>query len=206
MKYVTLLCFLAYFGCEYSMAQPKTNKSPSELTQREQLKQEQKNIESSFAAKEAECYKKFSVNPCIDKARIEKNAAMVENKRKELLLNDQKREEKQRNLSKLPNVTPPGSAQMDSFENKLPSKAIVDPSKRSDSARRRVETINQKQREAQAKAGQRAKKNALSVDATKKYNDKMANAEAHKASAEQRNAENTKSWSLSLPIPKSIEK
>lgn len=202
MKYVTFFCFLACLGCESLVAQPKTNVSPSEITQREQLKQEQKNIEAIYASKEADCYKKFSVNPCIDKARIEKNAAMAENKRLALLLNDQKREEKQQEVLKTPKAIPPNSEQIGNTKRKLPSKEIVDPNKRVDSAKGRVETANQKKREAQAKADQRAKKNALSADVAAKYREKITAAEAHKTSVEQRNAGNTKPKSLPLPIPK----
>lgn len=205
MKYVTLFCFLAWFGCESLMAQSKTSVSPSESTQREQLKQEQKNIEASYASKEADCYKKFSVNPCIDKARIEKNTAMAENKRRELLLNDLKREEKLQKALKTPESIPPNSEQIGNAKRKLSSKEIVDPDKRVDSAKGRVETTNQKKRGALAKADQRAKKNALSADAAAKYQEKITAAEAHKTSVEQRNAGNTKPKSLPLPIPKVIE-
>lgn len=205
MKYVTVFCFLACLSCESLMAQPKADVSSGEIIQREQLKQEQKNIEATFASREADCYKKFSVNPCIDKARIEKNAAMVENKRRELLLNDQKREAKQQNALKPPKVISPNSEQTNEAKRKLPAKEIIDPNKRDDLARGRVEATNQKKREAQAKADQRMRKNALSGDAAAKYQKKITAAEAHKALVEQRNAGNTKPKSLPLSIPKVIE-
>ncbi|MEO6293089.1 MAG: hypothetical protein ABIO88_10780 [Burkholderiaceae bacterium] len=204
MKYVTLFCFLACFACNSLMAQSKIDVSPSELIQREQLKQEQKNIEASYASKEADCYKKFSVNPCIDKARIERNTALTENKRRELVLNDLKREEKKQSVLKIPKTISPNPKPTDDADRKLLSKEMIDQNKRIDSAKARVETANQKKREAQAKASQRSKKNVLSADVAAKYREKLTAAEAHKTSLEQKNAGNAKPKASTLPIPKDV--
>lgn len=202
MKHITFFCFLVCFTCNSLMAQSKNNALPSEITEREQLKQEQKSIESSYAAKEADCYKKFSVNPCIDKARIQRNAALAENKRRELLLNDLKREEKKQNFQKTPKAISPNSKQSDDADPKLLSKEMSDQNKRIGAAKARIETADQKKREAQAKANQRSKKNMLSVDAAAKYQEKLDAAEAHKAAVEQKNTGSTRPKASSLPIPK----
>ena len=158
MKYATLIFFLICLGCNNLLAQSQNFIPPSEFTEWEQLKQERKSIESSYASKEADCYKKFSVNPCIDKARIEKNAAMAENERRELLLNDQKREEKKQSSLKTPKAIPSNSEKIDNANHKLASKEMIDSNKRVDSAKGRVDTVNQKKRESLAKADQRVKK------------------------------------------------
>ena len=205
MKYVTLIFYCISFGCHNLLAQSQNVIPPSEATAREQLKQEQKYIESTYASKEADCYKKFSVNPCLDKARIEKNTAMAENKRREILLNDQKREEKKQNTLKASKNNPLNSEKIDAANRKLVSKEVIHSSSRVDSAKGRVDTANQKKREAQAKADQRVKKNVLSAGSATKYHEKITAAEAHKTSVEQKNADNLKTRALPLPLPKSIE-
>ncbi len=204
MKNVTFFCLLTFCVCNTLMAQPKSSVLSSELTEREQLKQEQKSIESSYASKETDCYKKFSVNPCIDKARIERNAALAENKRRELLLNDWKREEKKQNILKTPKAISPNSKPSDDADRKPLTKATIDQKKRTNAAKARVEAADQKKRESQAKANQRATKNILSADAAAKYQEKLVAAEAHKTAVEQKNAGNTKPKASSLPIPKDV--
>ncbi len=205
MKYVTLIFFYISFGCNNLLAQSQNVIPPSEATAREQLKQERKYIESTYASKETDCYKKFSVNPCLDKARTEKNIAMAENKRREILLNDQKREEKKQSTLKTSKGNSSNSEKIDAANRKLASKEVIDSSKRVDSAKGRVDTANIKKREAQAKADQRVKKNMLSAASAAKYQEKITAAEAHKTSVEQRNAGNAKPRALPLPLPKSIE-
>ena len=204
MKYVTLFCLLTCFAGNTLMAQSKNNASLSEFTEREQLKQDQKSIESSYAAKETDCYKKFSVNPCIDKARIERNAALTENKRRELLLNELKREEKKKNVLKIPKTITPNSNPSDATDHKLLSKEMTDQDKRINAAKGRAETAGKKKREAQIKANERSKKNVLSVDAAEKYKKKRVSAEAHEAEVKLKNANNTKPKASSLPIPKEM--
>ena len=205
MKYATLIFFFICLDCNNLLAQSQNFIPSGESTEWEQLKKERKSIESSYASKEADCYKKFSVNPCIDKVRIEKNAAMAESKRRELLLNDQKREEKKQNSLKTPKAIPSNSEKIESANHKLASKEMADSNKRVDSAKGRVDTANQKKRESLAKADQRVKKNALSTDRAVKYQEKTTAAEAHKTSVEQRNAGDTKLRALPLPLPKAIE-
>lgn len=204
MKYVTFFCFLACFGCNSLMAQPKNDAMPSEIFEREQLRQEQRSIESSYAAKEADCYKKFSVNPCIDKARLEQNAALLENKRRELLLNDLKREKKKLNIVKTPKAISPDPKSTGKGDRTRNSNEMADQNKRINAAKERVETAKQKKREAQLKAVQRATKNKLSANAATKYQEKLVAAEAHKTAIEQKNAGNAKPKTSSLPIPKDV--
>lgn len=205
MKYATLIFFWICFGCNNLLAQSQNVILPSEATEQEQLKQERKYIESSYASKEVDCYKKFSVNPCLDKARIEKNAAMTEIKRREGLLNDQKREEKKQSTLKNSKGIPSNSGKSAGANNELALKERVDSTKRVDSAKGRVDIANQKKREAQINADQRAKKKELSADSAAKYQEKITAAEAYRTSVEKRNASNTKPRALPLPLPQAIK-
>lgn len=206
MKYITIFCFLVYVVCNGVMAQSKNNSSSKEITEREHLKQEQKSIELNYASKEADCYKKFSVNPCLDKARVERNSALAENKRRVLLLNDLEREERRRNVLKSPKVVSPNLKQDDDADQRLLSKKMIDRNKRIDAAKARVESTDRKKRESQAKASQRAIKNKLAADSAAKYQEKLVAAEAHKTDVEKKNAGNVKPKASPLPMPKDVTK
>lgn len=208
MKYTNtaIFCFLICLSGDGLMAQPKNEASPSETTEREQLKQERKIIESGYSLKEAACYKKFSVNPCIDRARIEKNAALAENKRRELLLNDLKREEKQKKSAlKTPKSIDSNPASIDTVERKSSSEKKMDEDRRFDAAKGRAEKADQKKLESQTKARQRSAQAEQSATQAAKYQKKLDEAAQHKTEVEKKNTNNTKPKASSLPIPKIIE-
>lgn len=208
MKYTNALifCFFAYLGCGSLMAQPQNDISPSRVTEQERLKQERKSIESSYALKEAVCYKNFSVNSCIDRARIEKNAALAENKRSELLLNDLKREEKQKKSAlKTPKSMDSNPASIDTVERKPSSEKKMDEDKRLEAAKGRAEKADQRKLESQTKARQRSVQLEQSATRAAKYQKKLDEATQHKTEVEKKNTNNTKPKASSLPIPKTIE-
>jgi colicin import membrane protein len=208
MKYINALifCFFACLGCDSLMAQPKNDRPPSVATEQERLHQERKSIESGYALKEAACYKNFSVNPCIDSARIEKNAALAENKRRELLLNDLQREEKQKKSAlKTPKSMDSNPASIDTVERKPFSEKKMDEDKRLEAAKARAEKAGQKKLESQTKARQRSVQMEQSATQAAKYQKKLDEATQHKIEVEKKNTNNTKPKASSLPIPKTIE-
>jgi hypothetical protein len=202
MKKVIVLFFFLCLGCNTLIAQSQDVASNSDDIEREQLKKDKKTVESSFLVKEADCYKKFSVNACIGKVTVEKNEALAEIKRRELVLNERRREEKskQYSLKKSKSISQsPGSTGVLNRNNER-----VDPSKRVDLAKERVESANQKQQTAKMKATHRLEKNKRSAEQAAKYQEKRALAEAHKMSVQKRNSGSTKPTGSSLPIPKSV--
>jgi colicin import membrane protein len=202
MKKVIVLFFFLCLGCNTLIAQSQDVASNSDDIEREQLKKDKKTVESSFLVKEADCYKKFSVNACIGKVAVEKNEALTEIKRRELVLNERRREEKskQYSLKKSKSISQsPGSTGVLNRNNER-----VDPSKRVDLAKERVESANQKQQTAKMKATHRLEKNKRSAEQAAKYQEKRALAEAHKMSVQKRNSGSTKPTGSSLPIPKSV--
>ena len=206
MKYVTRIFLWICFGCNNLYAQSQIVIPSTEATEHEQIKQERKQIESTYSSKEADCYKKFSVNSCLDKTRSEKNSAVAENKRRELMLNDQKRKEKKQSTLKTSKGIPSNSKKIGDANNKLVMEERVDSTKRINSAKGRADVANKKNREAQVKTDQRARKNELSADSAAKYQEKITAAEAYRNSVEQRNASNTKPKALPLPLPQALEK
>ena len=69
--------------------------------------------------------------------------------------------------------------------------------------KKRLEESNQKLAASQKKAQTRASKNSQSAANAAKYNQKLAQAEAHKAALEKKNLERKKAKSAPLPIPNS---
>jgi len=204
-----------------AMAQNDASNADSRLTSElAELKQEKLSIESKFKTLEAACYKKFAVSNCLQDVKTEKLRALGDIKRRELAINDAKRQLKADEINKkskklVEKVDVPASVSDASksaksekpsrTDNKRAEPVPKDQSKLSEqralAAQQRVLESNKKQAASQEKAKLRAKKLTEAEEQTAKLNKKILEAEAHKNAVEKAKAEKTKPKSATLPIP-----
>ena len=185
-----------------------------------ELKQERLSIESKFKTLEAACYKKFAVSNCLQEVKTEKLSALGDIKRRELAINDAKRQLKADEINKkskklvekedMPASVSDASKSAKSYkpsrtDNNRAAPVPKDQSKLSEqralAAQQRVLDSNKKQVASQQKAKLRANKLSEAEEQTAKFNKKLLEAEAHKNAVEKAKAEKTKPKSAPLPIP-----
>ncbi len=204
-----------------AMAQNDVSNADSRLTSElAELKQEKLSIESKFKTLKVVCYKKFAVNNCLQDVKTEKLRALGDIKRRELAINDAKRQLKADEINKkskklVEKVDVPASVsdaaksakseKPSRTDNKRAEPVPKDQSKLSEqralAAQQRVLESNKKQAASQEKAKLRAKKLTEAEEKTAKFNKKILEAEAHKNAVEKAKAEKTKPKSAPLPIP-----
>ncbi len=204
-----------------AMAQNDTSNADSKLTlELTELKQEKLSVESKFKTLEAACYKKFAVSNCLQEVKTEKLRALGDIKRRELVINDAKRQLKADEINKkskklVEKVDVPASvsdasksAKSDKprrSDNNRAARVPKDQSKLSEqrtlAAQQRVLESNKKQAASQQKAKLRAKKLTEAEEQAAKFNKKLLEAEAHKNAVEKAKAEKTKPKSAPLSIP-----
>ena len=204
-----------------AMAQNDASNADSRLTSElAELKQEKLSIESKFKTLEAACYKKFAVSNCLQDVKTEKLRALGDIKRRELAINDAKRQLKADEINKkskklvekvdVPTSVSDASKSAKSekpsrTDNKRAEPAPKDQSKLSEqhalAAQQRVLESNKKQAASQEKAKLRAEKLTEAEEQAAKFDKKILEAEAHKNAVEKAKAEKTKPKSAPLPIP-----
>jgi colicin import membrane protein len=185
-----------------------------------ELKQEKLSVESKFKTLEAACYKKFAVSNCLQDVKSQKLLALGDIKRRELVINDAKRQlkadefnKKSKKLVEKEDIPPSVSSASKSAKSEKPSRSDnnraapvpKDQSKLSEqralAAQQRVLDSNKKQAASQEKAKFRAKKLSEAQEQAAKFNKKLLEAEAHKNAVEKAKAEKSKLRSAPLPIP-----
>ena len=182
-----------------------------------ELKQEKLSVESKFKTLEAACYKKFAVSNCLQEVKTEKLRALGDIKRRELAINDAKRQLKADEINKkskkLVEKEDIPALVSDAAKSEKPSRSDnnraapvpKDQGKLSEqralAAQQRVLESNKKQAASQQKAKLRAKKLSEAEEQAARFNKKLLEAEAHKNAVEKAKAEKSKPKSAPLPIP-----
>ena len=207
-----------------AMAQNDASNADSKLAlELAELKQEKLSVESKFKTLEAACYKKFAVSNCLQEVTSQKLLALGGIKRRELAINDAKRQLKADEVNKkskklvekedIPPSVSSASKSAKSAKSEKPSRSDnnraapvpKDQSKLSEqralAAQQRVLDSNKKQAASQQKAKLRAKKLTEAEVQAAKFNKKLLEAEAHKNAVEKAKAEKSKLRSAPLPIP-----
>jgi colicin import membrane protein len=195
------------------------------------LKQEKLVIDINLKKQEAVCYKKFAVSDCLKEAKKEAQTALSKVKRRELEIKDLQRNNKAEsdlNIKENPvgeKASRNATKNSDNVFNSEPkdktakvamaaksTKAIKTDAEilaeksendklRADAAKKRLDESNQKLAVSQKKAQSRANKNSQSAANTAAYNQKLIQADAHKAALEKKNLDRKKAKSAPLPLP-----
>lgn len=192
-----------------------------ELTE---IKQEKLSIESKFRVLDAACYQKFAVSNCLQEVKSEKLLALGDIRRREIEINDQKRQlkadainNKAKKLVEKAEMPASDSNSPKSTKSEKPSRSEdirVAPTPKNQTklseqrvlaAQQRVLDLSKKQAASQQKAQSRAKKLSQAEEQTIKFNKKLLEAEARKNAVEKAKAEKTKPKSAPLPMPPAIQ-
>ncbi len=190
-----------------------------------EIKRERLLIDSKFKTNEADCYKTFAVNLCLQERKSEKLLELTDIKRRELIVNERKRqikseaadkkfkEKSEKLINKTQSIettraskTSDKKAEQSNLSNNkretsTPKDQVKLAEQRSAVAKQRVIDSNIKHAASQRKAQSRAKKLTLAAENEAKFNQKQHDAQVHKTAIEKASAEKLKSKSAPLPIP-----
>lgn len=229
MKNIIITIFFIAVQAYVTLARAQIDVTLSAANEIESIKQEKLEIDANLKRQEALCYKKFAVSNCLKEAKTEAQAALNQIKRREIEIKEIQRDikiksDQNKKEKAVEKNTESVSAESAISESKDKSKVIktVKPGRaiktdaevlaekntndklRADAAKKRLEDTNQKLAASQKKAQTRASKNSQSAANAALYNQKLAQAEAHKAALEKKNLERKKAKSAPLPIPNLI--
>lgn len=194
---------------------------PNEAAERERLHTEHAAADKRLAEAQKACRAKFAVNDCLDKARREYNGTVDEIKRQERVLDDSQR--KQRAAARQKEIDERNSPEVQQQEAARREKALADHQKREaeaaeKAAKRSADEAEHAKRGAQVKAPrgepgpqgsprnpeapvghgptpEQAAKNRA------EYEQRLQEAEKHKAEVAARNAQRKKPAAADLPPP-----
>jgi colicin import membrane protein len=225
MKNIFLAIFFIAVQVHITLATAQNIELLNSADELAQIKQEKFAIDANLKKQEALCYKKFAVSSCLKDAKTEAQTALNKIKRRELEIKDLQRSAKaesdlnkkeQTQERKMPNNGAEASVGDSMGKSKVdkttkPSRSIKTEAEilseknaqdrsRADAAKKRLDDSNQKLAVSQKKAQIRATKNSQSSANLEKYNQKLLQAEAHKAALEKANLERKKEKSAPLPI------
>lgn len=194
---------------------------PNEAAERDRLHSEHAAADKRLAEAQKACRAKFAVNDCLDKARREYNATVGELKRQERVLDDAER--KQRAAARQKEIDERHSAEHEQQEAAKRAKALADQQEREaraadKAAKRSADEAEHAKRGAQVKtpkggtgpqgsprdphapeAHGPTPEEALRNRAA--YEERLQEAEKHKAEVAARNAQRKKPASADLPPP-----
>jgi hypothetical protein len=215
--FVLLLAVAPIFG----IAQPTEPLNPAPGTdehaqqERARIAAYRKTIEEAFATEQAQCYKKFAVNDCLQESRVRRRDALADLRRQEVSLNDAQR--KKKGAEQVRKVEEKVSAESTQRTQEQRQKAEDSQARRQleaeDNAARRARMKEEEpakrarqQRETQRHSEDAAARAKLAGEApanARRYEDKLQDAAEYKADREKKNAKKTKPPAKPLPAPAS---
>ncbi|MBC7376388.1 MAG: hypothetical protein H7346_03005 [Burkholderiaceae bacterium] len=179
--------------------------------ERARIASERAAVDARFLVEEKACYKKFSVNDCLNEARGRQRESLADLRRQDLSLNDAER--KRRAADEMRKLEEKASPQKQDEAAERRARSLNDQRVRNDKAARKDDTAAEneanaksrvkaqldKQKEVADKAAARASKAALAPQEAAKHDQRVKDAEEHRASVEKRRKERTKP--LGNPLP-----
>lgn len=113
LRFPLFLCLLTFIVGSVH-AQSETPAQPDPAAERQRIEAARPDIERTFAAEQAACYRVFFVNSCLNDADERRRSALSALRRQEIFLNEQERKEKAAaQLRKLEEKARPESAPVD---------------------------------------------------------------------------------------------
>jgi colicin import membrane protein len=195
--------------------------APDEAAERARIRQEQEAADKRFKEAEKTCRAKFAVNDCIAEARRERNAVVTELKRQERILNDEERTRKAAQRQKeIDERSSPerqqeaarkrakAAEEQEERDARAAEKAAKHAADEAEHAKRapRVKTPKgDTGPQGSPREPKAAKSHGLSPEEAAKnkaeHEQRVQDAERHKAEVAARNAKRTKPASADLPPP-----
>jgi colicin import membrane protein len=218
MKKLAVACFIATLGLLAS-AQPAgqpaapAQAAPTIDAERSRIGMERTQLEAGFLAEDAECYKRFAVNSCLDKVNVRRREAMADLRRQEILLNDEERRIRgAEQIRKTEEKASPENQQeaadrrakaVSDYQSRLEreKKKIEDRAATQSSAQGNSEASAARLKGSQDKSQARTDKQATAAEEAKKLSDRQKEAQERKAQHEADRLKQTKPPAKSLPLP-----
>jgi len=219
MKKIATACLVAIFGV-LAGAQPAAQQpaAPAEAprsidAERARISSERARLEAGFLAEDAECYKKFAVNSCLEKVNERRREVMGDLRRQEILLNDEER--RIRGAEQIRKTEEKASPENQQEAADRRAKAAADYQSRLEREKKKIEdraatkageqgnsdASAAKLKGSQEKSQARNDKQSKAAEEAQKYNDKQREAQERKAQHESDRLKQTKPPAKSLPLP-----
>lgn len=183
--------------------------------ERARIADERGRVEARFAVEEKACYAKFGVNDCLQEARTRRREVLADLRRQEVSLNDADR--RRRAAERLSEIEQRSSAAKQEQAAAQRAKALADQDERekrqAEKAARRDTAVQtpggeesadrtQKDRRAKPLRSQPAEPKSLDTKANAQaFNERVGEAQDHRAKIEKKLADKTKPAAKPLPVP-----
>lgn len=167
--------------------------------ERSRIQAERAREAARYQSEEAACYARFAVSDCLRKARAQRREVLDKLRRQELVLNDAERKRKAQ--EQLERIKEKSSAQRMEEEAARRREAREAQQEREERARQKAAASGTAQpgRVGVKKTIEPARSKEALAEEQKQYNDKLKEAQEHRASREKSNSE--KSGTSSKPLP-----
>lgn len=170
--------------------------------ERSRIQAERARDEALFEHEEAACYARFAVTDCLREVRVRRREALDDLRRQEVVLNDAER--KRKGLEEMERIQEKSSAQRMEEEAISRREAREAQQEREDRANQKAAAATKpKSGPAAGKSGQRTVEQGRTADDAAKeqqqYNNKLREAQEHRASREKSNSETSGTSSKPLP-------
>jgi hypothetical protein len=211
-----IICTLLLLSCALAQAQqpapPTADPVQSQVQiERTRIASERTAVDARYLAEEKACYKKFSVNDCLNEARARRRESLADLRRQDLSLNDAER--KRRAADEVRKLEEKSSPQKQDEAAERRARSLNDQRIRDDKAAKKDETAAEneanarsrvkaqldKQKNAADKAASRASKAAAAPQEAAKQEQKLKDAEERRERVEKKRKERTKP--LGNPLP-----
>jgi hypothetical protein len=216
MKNFAVACFFAALGVLANAQPTEPLAAPAPPTmdaERARIGTERATLEAGFLAEDAECYKRFAVNSCLDKVNVRRREAMADLRRQEILLNDEER--RIRGADQIRKTEEKASPENQQEAADRRAKAVSDYQSRLEREKQKTEDRAATQSSAQSnseasaarlkgsqeKSQARTDKQATAAEEAKKLSERQKEAQERKAQHEADRLKQTKPPAKSLPLP-----
>jgi colicin import membrane protein len=198
--------------CATAQAQQTVDPGQSPVqVERARIASERAAVDARYLAEEKACYKKFSVNDCLNDARGRQRESLADLRRQDLSLNDAER--KRRAADEMRRLEEKASPQKQDEAAERRARSLSDQRVRDDkvakkedtaaeneaNAKSRIKAQLDKQKDVADKAAARASKAALAPQEAAKRDQKVKDAQEHRERVEKNRKERTKP--LGNPLP-----
>ncbi|TFZ08481.1 hypothetical protein [Ramlibacter humi] len=187
-------------------AAPAWAQSQQEVAaERARIAAERSHIEAAFTQAQKACYQKFAVSDCIDEARDTRREQLADLRRQEIQLNDAER--RRRSAERIKDLDERQSQEKQDQKAQSRGKALADQQTRESRAATKADKAAQAASAAQARAQKAAGKETKDPtlpDAqanASRYDERMKEAQEHRAKVEKKQAESQKPAKAPLPVP-----
>ena len=194
-------------------SQPAVASAATPERERDRIAGERARLETAYAAENAQCYRQFMVNNCLDEVKVRRREVMADLRRQEISLNEQDRRAKAaEQLQKTEEKVSPASQQAEAdrraaavrdFESRLDreKQGKLDRQGKQSGEKAKVDASTRRITDAQNKAAARAGRQAAAAEEARKFNARQAKAKERQDRNERDTLSRSKPGASALSVP-----